>query len=67
MHIDRRASGVRSRLIGGVLLAALALGGCHRGPDPAPHAVLTATGDPLRAQFNRDAGHVRIVILAAPT
>jgi hypothetical protein len=49
------------------LLAALVLASCVSGPDVAPHAVLTATADPLRADFNRDVGHVRIVIIAAPT
>jgi hypothetical protein len=55
------------RLLGAVVVASLAAAGCTGGPAPSPHAVLTASGDPLRAQFNRDAGHVRVVILAAPT
>jgi hypothetical protein len=32
-----------------------------------PYATLTGTADPLRTQFNNDAGRVRIVMLVAPT
>jgi hypothetical protein len=32
-----------------------------------PYATLTGTADPIRARFNADAGHVRIVMLVAPT
>ena len=32
-----------------------------------PYHVLSDTGDPLRTQFNNDAGHIRIVMLVAPT
>ena len=28
---------------------------------------LAGNGDPLRARFNADAGHVRVVMLVAPT
>ncbi|HZB26360.1 MAG TPA: hypothetical protein VE379_09530 [Vicinamibacterales bacterium] len=32
-----------------------------------PHAPLTAAAEPLRSDFNRDAGRVRIVMIPAPT
>jgi hypothetical protein len=63
----RKPSAARGGLIAGVLVAIMALAACVSGPPPAPHAVLTATADPLRADFNRHIGQVRIVILAAPT
>jgi hypothetical protein len=47
-----------------VLLCALAA--CDR-PPVRPHDALGANAEPLRAQFNRDATHTRIVLLAAPT
>ena len=47
------------------LLLVLALASC-RGPVQ-PYEVLTPQVANLRAQFNRDAGKVRIVILPAPT
>jgi hypothetical protein len=50
----------------GVLLCALALAACDRPPS-SPHEALGAGAEPLRAQFNRDATHTRIVLLAAPT
>jgi hypothetical protein len=57
----------RARLIIaiGVLAAAGATGAC-RGPA-RPHEALRAGAEPLRSHFNRDAGRVRVVILAAPT
>jgi hypothetical protein len=48
-----------------VFILFVALLAC-RGPV-RPHTVLTAHVDPLRADFNRDIGHVRIVTLVAPT
>jgi hypothetical protein len=48
-----------------VFLLLLALLAC-RGPV-RPHTALAAHVDPLRADFNRDIGHVRIVTLVAPT
>jgi hypothetical protein len=62
-----RSAPARRSLVASVLLAAMGLAACASGPPPVPHAVLTATADPLRADFNRHIGHVRIVILAAPT
>jgi hypothetical protein len=67
VHAPKPTPSVRRWLISHVVVAAIAIGACAGGPPPAPHAALTASGDPLRAQFNRDAGFVRIVILAAPT
>ena len=47
-------------------LLLLVLTACTSAP-PIPHENLTSTAEPLRARFNRDAGHVRVVMLAAPT
>ena len=47
-----------------VLLSALAAG-CV-GPA-ATHDALTEGVEPLRSHFNRDVGHTRIVLIAAPT
>jgi hypothetical protein len=33
----------------------------------ASHDALSAGAEPLRSHFNRDVGHTRIVLLAAPT
>jgi hypothetical protein len=41
-----------------------AAGACVR---TRPYATLTENADPLRTQFNNDAGHPRIVMLVAPT
>jgi hypothetical protein len=49
-----------------LLLCALALAACDR-PPVSPHDALTVNAEPLRAHFNRDAAHTRIVLLAAPT
>jgi len=46
-------------------LVLLALAACH-GPA-REHTALTANVEPLRTQFNRDIGRVRIVTLIAPT
>jgi hypothetical protein len=48
-----------------VLILLVSLLAC-RGPA-RPHTALAAHVDPLRAEFNRDIGHVRIVTLVAPT
>lgn len=45
----------------GVLMAA-----CSQAPA-RPHAPLAVNAEPLRSIFNRDAGKVRIVMIAAPT
>jgi hypothetical protein len=50
-----------------VLLCALALASACDRPPTSPHEALGANAEPLRAQFNRDASHTRIVLLAAPT
>ena len=59
-------SRLRRALAGVALMALLAVGSCAPGPS-RPHEALGAGAEPLRAQFNRDAAHTRIVILAAPT
>jgi hypothetical protein len=48
-----------------VFLLLVSLLAC-RGPA-RPHTALDARLDPLRSDFNRDVGHVRIVTLVAPT
>lgn len=57
-----------SRALLTVLLLHLvaALTACKSSP-PRPHSSLTQGAEPLRSQFNRDAGKVRVVIVAAPT
>jgi hypothetical protein len=61
----RRRPTAVCRLPSSVFLLLVSLLACH-GPA-RPHVALTAHADPLRADFNRDAGHVRIVTLVAPT
>jgi hypothetical protein len=43
-----------------------ALTGCNSSPQ-RPHASLGSGAEPLRSQFNGDAGKVRVVIVSAPT
>lgn len=43
-----------------LLLASAACG-------PRPYQSLDDSAEPLRSIFNRDAGHVRVVMLVAPT
>lgn len=43
-----------------LLLASAACG-------PRPYQSLHDSAEPLRSIFNRDAGHVRVVMLVAPT
>jgi hypothetical protein len=57
---------MRRKSLSVLLVLVLTVAGCAGAP-PASHSVLQAGAEPLRSQFNRDAGHVRIVILAAPT
>jgi len=55
---------VRLQLRLAALLFALALAvAC----GPRPYSSLSESAEPLRSQFNRDAGRVRIVMLVAPT
>jgi len=54
----------RSKLKLATLLAALAFAAAC---GPRPYTSLAETAEPLRSQFNRDAGRVRIVMLVAPT
>jgi hypothetical protein len=46
------------------VLAALVLGACVQ---TRPYSSLSTSAEPLRTQFNADAGRVRIVMLVAPT
>jgi hypothetical protein len=57
--------GVRTR----VLIAVLGLlAACQRGSGPeAPHRTLDESARALRERFNADAGHVRVILLVAPT
>ncbi|HEY7499897.1 MAG TPA: hypothetical protein VH740_15365 [Vicinamibacterales bacterium] len=58
-------SGPRRRRAACALVFMLcAAGACVR---TRPYATLTENADPLRTQFNNDAGHPRIVMLVAPT
>jgi hypothetical protein len=50
----------RLRPILGALLLSAACG-------TYPYDKLAENGEPLRARFNADAGHVRLVMLVAPT
>lgn len=59
------ASGARLRVRLSSVLLLLVLAGC-RGPVQ-PYESLAPGVANLRAQFNRDAGKVRIIILPAPT
>jgi hypothetical protein len=54
----------RTLCLAGVLLGILS--GCTSSPA-RPYESLTSGAEPLRSQFNRDVGKVRIVIVAAPT
>jgi hypothetical protein len=58
---SRRAS-VLAPSVSVLILSLLACGGPAR-----PHTALDSDLDPLRADFNRDIGHVRILTLVAPT
>ena len=65
----------RSRWLGAALLAFIALAtlwyfyGERRVPEGQPPLVTlgAATLDALRADFNREAGHTRIIVLLSPT
>lgn len=56
---------IRARLSIPVIVATL-IAACSQAPA-RPHDSLTADAEPLRSAFNRDAGTVRIVMIAAPT
>ena len=59
----RRISDVVARFL--VILSAIALATC-RGPEQ-PYETVAPHAANLRAQFNKDTGAARIVILPAPT
>lgn len=54
-----------SRLI--VLAVLLAIAACRHAPAPPKLAVLDGQFEPLRALFNADASHVRVLALLSPT
>jgi hypothetical protein len=56
---------LRPRLLSALISATLIVA-CSNAPA-RPHASLTADVEPLRTEFNRDAGHVRILMIAGPT
>lgn len=76
-----RYSGVRqrarwgagiARMVGTLLVAALALGGarCRRARTTQASVPVTVLGpgyDALRADFVRDAGHPRLLVVVSPT
>jgi hypothetical protein len=64
MGTTRHQGGLAVRTI---LLVVLVAAGCRTGGPAAPHASLRIGAEPLRAQFNTDAGRTRVVVLAAPT
>jgi hypothetical protein len=63
--IDRwTESGSRRAALSLMLAALLLLGACV---ETRPYATLSETAEPLRARFNQDVGHVRVMMLVAPT
>ena len=57
---------VRARFVA-VAAALAAVLACDSARPAQPHDVLGASAEPLRAQFNRDVGHVRVLMVVAPT
>ena len=65
----RRAAIARAALLVATVLA-LGLSGCSRRGMPGadlPLTKLASDFEPLRSQFNRDAGKVRVLLLLDPT
>jgi hypothetical protein len=54
------------RLTLSALISATLIVACSNAPA-RPHASLSPDVEPLRSEFNRDAGRVRIVMIGAPT
>ena len=50
-----------------LMTAVSAASSCSHTFEARPHASLTSGAEPLRADFNRDVGRVRIVMIPAPT
>jgi hypothetical protein len=48
-------------------IALLVIGLACRSAPTRPHVSLSAGAEPLRTEFNQDAGRVRILMIAAPT
>jgi hypothetical protein len=59
-----RSRGVKHRIAWAVMMPLALASACIA---TRPYATLTGNADPLRTQFNNDAGRVRIVMLVAPT
>ena len=68
-HAHHRRFGRRSRLLAaGVVLAACTLPHQELDAESTTSALQDVRGvDDLRDRFNRDAGHVRLVLLLSPT
>ena len=59
---------IRARLITlFVSIVAILAAACSQPVPARPYAPLAVNAEPLRSIFNRDAGKVRIVMVAAPT
>jgi hypothetical protein len=54
------------RLTLSALLCATLIVACSKAPA-RPHASLSPDIEPLRSEFNRDVGRVRILMIGAPT
>lgn len=60
---------MRSRLsrLAGLALVFAALASCKAGGPASPYEKLDEHASALRDQFNADIGHVRVILLVAPT
>ncbi len=65
-HLVGTPWGVRRTALA-VLFAGLALASCRIEGKKSPYSALGADATALRAAFNADAGHVRLVMLVSPT
>ena len=50
-----------------VFVLLLTTAACTDQAKIRPHATLSSDAEPLRAQFNRDVGRVRVLMVVAPT
>ena len=57
----------RGALLGALAALLFIIAACSRPPGDFAPARLSADLEPLRADFNRDAGQVRLVLLVDPT
>jgi hypothetical protein len=59
---------LQHRALRAILLALLIVApACVDRQKIRPHTALGPAAEPLRAQFNRDVGQVRVVVIVAPT